>query len=138
MDMHFLPLTAPGLPLNRAAAAPAGLPLPQGQEAGFARILQQERTRALDGSVPAAAAAAERAAQEKDLRAAAQGLEAMMINQMFSAMRKSVPKSELFDGGMGEEVFKGMLDQEYSGMMSKTGSLGLADIIVNQMRGYIA
>ena len=125
--------------LAMAQPVTAGLALPAAANGGeFARLLQQEQVRALDGTVPAEQALAERTRQERDLREAAQGLEALLVNQMFSAMRKSVPKSEMLDGGMGEEIFRGMLDQEYSTMMSKTGSLGLADLIYNQMHDYIA
>ena len=39
----------------------------------------------------------------------------------------------LFGGGKGEEVFRGMLLQEYGKMVSQSGSIGLSDQIKQQM-----
>lgn len=132
-----LPGLDPGL-LLPVQATMAGPLAAAGDSSRFDRLLQRATVRALDGSVPAEQEMAERSRQEQGLREASQGLEALLVNQMFSAMRKTVPKNELFDGGMGEDIFRGMLDQEYATALSKTGSLGLADIIYNQMHDYIA
>ncbi|HNW91404.1 MAG TPA: rod-binding protein [bacterium] len=110
--------------------------------ANFARLLD-ERTADTTGTTAAGepatdAATDRRAGQEEQLREAAQGLEALLVNQMFSAMRKTVPKDEMMDGGMGEEIFRGMLDQEYATQLSQKGELGLGEIIFRQMRQYIA
>ena len=68
----------------------------------------------------------------EELMDAAQQFEALFIQQMLSAMRDTVPESDLLDGGFAQEVYEGMLDQEYSDQMAKTGSFGLADKIYEQ------
>ncbi len=125
MQAQFLPLAQSLLPLAQPVAAAPALP-PRG--ARFAELLQQAGQPATTPD-----AAAERQRQERELRDASQGLEAMMINQLFSAMRKTVQKSGLADGGAGEEMFSGMLDHEYATQMSRSGSLGLAEMIYEQM-----
>jgi flagellar protein FlgJ len=67
------------------------------------------------------------------LRKSAQDFESIFVNMMMKSMRSSVQKSGFLDGGNAEEIYKGMLDQEYSKMMSKSGRLGLADTIERQL-----
>ena len=59
--------------------------------------------------------------------------EAILIKQMLNAMRKSVPKSGLVDGGMAEEFFEDMLYDEYAKNMAETAQFGLGDLIVKQL-----
>ncbi len=37
------------------------------------------------------------------------------------------------NGGLGEEMFTGMLDEEYAKVMANSNSTGLADVIYEQM-----
>jgi Rod binding domain-containing protein len=59
--------------------------------------------------------------------------EAILIKQMLNAMRKSVAKSGLIDGGMAEEFFEDMLYDEYAKKMAGSAGFGLADMIVRQL-----
>ena len=59
--------------------------------------------------------------------------EAILIKQMLNAMRKSVPKSGLLDGGMAEEFFEDMLYDEYAKNMAQSAHFGLAQLIVKQL-----
>ena len=52
--------------------------------------------------------------QEQRLREEIANFTAFFVNQMFSAMRDTVPESDFIDGGFAEEVFTDMLDQEIS------------------------
>ena len=62
----------------------------------------------------------------KDL---SQEFEAVFLDLVFQSMRKTVPKGELTDGGAGEDIFRSMLDQEYSKTMSKQNLTGIASTI---------
>lgn len=62
-----------------------------------------------------------------------QEFEAVFLDLVFQSMRKTVPKSEMTDGGAGEEVFRSMLDQEYSKTMSKQNLTGIAATIEKDM-----
>jgi len=55
--------------------------------------------------------------------------ESIFTEIMLKSMRDSVDKSGLIDGGNGEDVFKGMLDSEYSKSMAAQRQSGIADAI---------
>jgi len=74
----------------------------------------------------------------KKLREASQDFEAIFIKQMLDAMRKTVPKGGIIDGGMAEEIFEDLLYEERAKIMAKSGSLGLADIIFDKYKDSVA
>jgi flagellar protein FlgJ len=63
--------------------------------------------------------------EEARLRAATDALEGTFYQELFKAMRESVPESGLLDGGSGEDAFTAMLDQH------------LADVQASQSEGGI-
>ena len=73
--------------------------------------------------------------EEQQIREAAQEFESVFLFQMLKQVRNSIHKEEdgLMNGGMGEEMFTGLLDEEYSKVMAKSNSTGLADVIYQQM-----
>ena len=73
----------------------------------------------------------------KKLREASQDFEAIFIKLMLDAMRKTVPKGGLIDGGMAEDIFEDLLYEERAKIMAKTGSLGLADMIYNKYKDTV-
>ena len=74
-------------------------------------------------------------AEDAKLREVCRDFEAIFIKQMLDAMRKTVAKTGLTDGGMAENIFEDMLYDERARIMAKTGSFGIADLLVNQFRG---
>lgn len=72
--------------------------------------------------------------EDKDLKEAAKQFEALFIYQMFQKMRETVVKGGLFEESMGEKIFQGMLDQEVSLKAAESSSLGLAQIIYEQLK----
>ncbi|MBI2605438.1 MAG: rod-binding protein [Deltaproteobacteria bacterium] len=68
-------------------------------------------------------------------RAAAQGMEALMVDQMIQEMRKTVPDNDIVPVSHGERVYRSMLDSEYARILSESGTLGIAELIVAEMRG---
>lgn len=72
---------------------------------------------------------------EDALRAVAQEFEALFMKQMLSSMRGTLnPENDLLHGGLSQDIFEDMLYDEYSKVMAKTGSIGIADLIVEQFR----
>ena len=67
--------------------------------------------------------------------AAARGVEALLVDQMIQEMRKSVPENDIIPVSHGEKIYRNMLDQEYSKILSETGSLGIADLVIAEMKG---
>ena len=74
-------------------------------------------------------------AEDEQIREAAQEFESVFLFQMLKQVRNSIHKEEegLMNGGMGEEMFTGLLDEEYASVMAKTNSSGLTDMIYKQM-----
>ncbi|MFQ5355962.1 MAG: rod-binding protein [Mariprofundaceae bacterium] len=59
--------------------------------------------------------------------------EAMLIQQMMSAMRKTVPKSELSPSNFANDTYSSLFDQAISDSASKRGSLGIANSVYRQL-----
>ena len=70
---------------------------------------------------------------EKKLMEASRNLESVFVNMMFKQMQSTVQKSELADGGFGEEIYKDMLLEKYAEEATKGSGLGLAQIIYKQL-----
>ncbi len=64
---------------------------------------------------------------------AAKEFEAVFIAEMMKPMFESIPTEGMFGGGKGEEVFRGMLLQEYGKLMAETSSFGLTDQVKQQI-----
>lgn len=69
---------------------------------------------------------------------AAQGMEAMFINQLMQAMRKTVESSEYSLENAGTAVYRSLLDAEFAERAANTGGVGFADLIIESLesRGY--
>lgn len=60
------------------------------------------------------------------IEAAAKDFEAVYMAEMMKPMFEGLKPDPMFGGGKGEEVFHGMLVQEYSKIMADQGGIGLA------------
>ncbi len=88
------------------------------------------RTRASGSLGPAIPGSGE----TNELRRVAQEFESLFIKQMLDTMRSTVDRSSsLLHGGQAEEIFEDMLFEEYSVLMARTQSFGLADMIYEQL-----
>ena len=73
----------------------------------------------------------------KKLYSACQELESVFLNKMLESMRQTVPRGEFTGHSFATDTFESMLYTEYARSMSKTGSLGIADIIYKQLTGRL-
>ena len=71
--------------------------------------------------------------EHRKLYEACLDFEALFIKQMLNAMRKTVDKTHLIDGGMAEEIFEDMLYDEYAKKMARTAQFGLADMLYRDL-----
>ncbi|HEU4629164.1 MAG TPA: rod-binding protein [Gemmatimonadaceae bacterium] len=72
------------------------------------------------------------------LRRTARDLEGVFVEQLFKAMRETVPQGEgVVDGGSGEAMFTGLLDQRLSAEAPSQWQHGLADALFRQLRGAL-
>lgn len=66
--------------------------------------------------------------------AAAQDFEAMYLTEMLRPMFDDVNKPDpMFGGGKGEEVFNGMMLDQYGKIMAKSGGVGIAKFVKDEM-----
>lgn len=88
------------------------------------------------GSVGDAGRAIESARKSRDLEkieSSAEDFEAMFVSEMMKPMFEGLATDGPFGGGKGEEVFRGMMLQEYGKLMAQTGTIGLTDTVREQM-----
>lgn len=65
--------------------------------------------------------------------AAAQDFEAMFISEMIKPMFETIEVDDNFGGGKGEEVFRGMLVQQYGKNIAAQGGIGLAHFVQDEL-----
>lgn len=79
-----------------------------------------------------------KAHQERQMKEAAQSYEKYFLNEMVKAMRSTVHKEDgLIKQNFAEQIFSENLDQEYVDNWSKSGGVGLADLIYQQLQETI-
>jgi flagellar protein FlgJ len=68
-----------------------------------------------------------------EVRKVAKQFEGLFINQMVSAMRKTVVKGGLVPESNAERVYQSMLDNQYAERMADTEQLGLSQMIYDHL-----
>ena len=63
----------------------------------------------------------------------ARDFEAMFMTEMLRPMFEGLKVDEIFGGGKGEEIFQSMMLDEYGKNMAAQGSLGIADLVKEQL-----
>jgi flagellar protein FlgJ len=67
--------------------------------------------------------------KDAQLRAATNALEGTFYQELFKAMRESVPESGLLDGGSGEDAFTAMLDQHLADVQATRSDRGIGQAL---------
>lgn len=86
-------------------------------------LLNAAQLQAAQAPLPDAKAAKNMAQIEE----AAREFEAVFIAEMMKPMFENISTEAPFGGGKGEEIFRGMLVQEYGKQMAAKGTIGIAD-----------
>ncbi len=74
---------------------------------------------------------------QKKLYESCQQLESVFINKVLDSMRACISHSDLIERGFATETYESMLYDEYAKNMSKTGSLGIADLLYKQLSSQL-
>lgn len=77
--------------------------------------------------------AAQDAKRIEKIEETAQEFEAVFIAEMIKPMFEGIETGGMFGGGKGEEVFRGMLLQEYGKLIAQNQGIGLSDQVKQQM-----
>ncbi|EFW29196.1 rod-binding protein [Selenomonas artemidis] len=73
-------------------------------------------------------------AEAKKLREACEGFEAMFLSMMYKQMRATVPEGGLFGKKSNAmNIFEDMRDTELMNEVSKSGGIGIADMMYKQL-----
>jgi len=71
---------------------------------------------------------------DKSLKEATEDFESIFIKMLLDAQDKTIDREDsLFYGGNGEDIFRGMLNEERSKSMAKSGEFGLAKLMYEQL-----
>ena len=71
------------------------------------------------------------------LRESTREFEALFINEMFKAMRKTVPDGGLIEKDMTEDIFREMMDMEIAREASAGRGTGIGEDMFEQLRHLI-
>ncbi len=71
--------------------------------------------------------------QDKELKEACKGFEAMFLNMMYKQMRATVPEDTLFGESNAQKIFRDMHDEKLMENIADGGGLGLADMLYKQL-----
>jgi len=63
-----------------------------------------------------------------------QQFEAFFIYYLLKVMRQSIPKTNIIDGGRGEEIYQSLMDQEMANKLASSGGIGLAGLLLDRLR----
>lgn len=89
----------------------------------------------IDGVSPGAAAPA---SEEARLRKATQQLEGVFVEQLFKAMRETVPKGDgILSGGSGEEMFSSLMDAHLAAEVPGGWERGMGAALYRQLNGAL-
>lgn len=77
--------------------------------------------------------AAKQSGQMKKIEDAAKDFESVFISEMIKPMFNGIETDGMFGGGKSEEIFRGMMIDQYGKMLSDNGGIGLADHIKEAM-----
>ena len=91
------------------------------------------RTGRLPGATPAILSPKDE--RDAKLMKTAGQLEGMFVQQLYKAMRETVPQQEgIVSGGAGEDIFTGLLDQHLAAETPKQWEHGIAQALYRQLR----
>ena len=68
-----------------------------------------------------------------ELLKAAKAFEAVFLGQLLKGMRSTVSKEKMFHGGPGEDIFEGMLDDEFAKILSLQGKTGIGEMLYRDL-----
>lgn len=70
---------------------------------------------------------------KEDLRKIGQKFESLLLHQLLSTMRKSIPESPLFGDSQAQKMYWDMFDESMAENAAAAGSTGITDAIVEEL-----
>lgn len=72
-------------------------------------------------------------AAPEEARKAAEGFEAVFLNQFVGTMFEGMKTDGLFGGGAGEKMWQGFLVQHIADAFAQRGGIGIADMVMREI-----
>jgi flagellar protein FlgJ len=91
----------------------------------------------IQGPVPSATATRSANTEDERLRAVTKQLAGVFVQQLFKAMRETVPKDGFTDGGAGEDIFTGMMDEKIATHVPEHWDRGIGESLYRQLRAAL-
>lgn len=73
--------------------------------------------------------------EDAALRRACAQLEGVFFEQVLKAMRDTIPEGGVIDGGVGEDIFSGMMDAHLASLAADRADGSIAAALYRQLRG---
>ncbi|MEM1380814.1 MAG: rod-binding protein [Pseudomonadota bacterium] len=73
------------------------------------------------------------ASAPEDVRKAAEGFEAIFLNQFVSSMFEGIEADGPFGGGQAEKMWQGLLVQHIADAFAQRGGIGIADMVAREI-----
>ena len=123
------------VPHNTSAASTQA----QTSSASFDRMREEAKRSAQDARNAAASGDGTQAAaaEDKALKKACEGFEAMFLNMMYRQMRSTVHEGGLCGEDNATKIFEDMRDSEMTKQMAEAGGIGLGDLLYKQLRPQV-
>lgn len=129
--MQIAPLGA--MPLADTAGSSYASASTAASSARFDQMLHEVQAKASSATATHIVNEASSTKQEKELKEACKGFEAMFLSMMYKEMRKTVPENTLFGKSNAEKIFEDMRDSEMMKNIADGGGVGLADMMYRQL-----
>ena len=91
----------------------------------------------LSASRPNLDQATRKARDIESLRQSTREFEALYINEMFKAMRKTIPEGGLIEKDMSQDIYEEMMDMERARVASEGKGIGLGQAMFDQLRHLV-
>ena len=76
-------------------------------------------------------------ADDARLQRVARQLEGVFVQQLFKAMRETVPQDGAVDGGSGEQMFTSMMDENLADQLPGQWHHGIGEGLLRQLRSAL-
>tara|TARA_R110002096_G_scaffold23725_3_gene75430 strand:+ start:710 stop:1042 length:333 start_codon:yes stop_codon:yes gene_type:complete len=67
------------------------------------------------------------------MRQAAEDFEAVFLTQMIKPMFDTLPTDGMFGGGQAENIYRGLMVEEFGKSLAKNGGIGIADSVYREL-----
>ena len=76
--------------------------------------------------------------EDARLQRVARQLEGVFVQQLFKAMRETVPEGGVVDGGTGEQMFTSMMDEHLADQLPGQWHHGIGEALIRQLRSALS